>query len=206
MNNDVLTVEEKPSVEGVKSDITKENMLKKHPLYLWSKQIGSSVLTEKLKAISCQWQGTKFTIYGSRLLPSDTMPIYKKGSFNFPISSSHSLEFSKLLLAILSLKQIVKLNYAKFNLILEEVKMLNFADDNFNEVSFISDSADSNGELEDGYHEENKPKDEDFVENTKEMLDELNEDEKGLKCFMTGRTCCLIAQSIEKQETSSNVY
>ncbi|KAI8981639.1 hypothetical protein BDF20DRAFT_834336 [Mycotypha africana] len=163
MNNDtdVLTVEEKPSVKGVKADIRKGNMLKKHALYLWSKQVDSSVLTEKLEAISCQWQSTKFTIYGSRLLPSDTMLIYKKG---------------------------MKLNYAKFNFILEEkykneVKTLNFADDIFNEVSFISNSTNSDGEYENGYHEENEPEDEDFVKNTKVMLDGLKEDEKGLKRF-----------------------
>ncbi|GAA5816024.1 hypothetical protein MFLAVUS_009546 [Mucor flavus] len=190
MNNDtdVLTVEEKPSVKGVKADIRKGNMLKKHALYLWSKQVDSSVLMEKLEAISCQWQSTKFTIYGSRLLPSDTMLIYKKGSYSFPISSRHSPEFSKLLLAILSLKRTVKLNYAKFNLILEEkykneVKTLNFADGIFNEVSFMSNSTNSDGEYEDGYHEENEPEDEDFVENTKVMLDELKEDEKGMKRF-----------------------
>ncbi|CEP12952.1 hypothetical protein [Parasitella parasitica] len=109
MNNDtdVLTVEEKTSVKGVKVDITKGNMLKKHALYLWSKQVDSSVLMEKLEAISCQWQNTKFTIYGSRLLPSDTMLIYKEGSYSFPISSRYSPEFSKLLLAILSLKRTV---------------------------------------------------------------------------------------------------
>ncbi|KAI7896190.1 uncharacterized protein EV154DRAFT_541627 [Mucor mucedo] len=111
-DTDVLTVEEKPSVNGVKADIRKGDMLKKHALYLWSKQVGSSVLMEKLEAIYCQWQR----------------------SSSFPISSRHSPEFSKLLLAILSLKRTVKLNYAKFNLILEEkykneVKTLNFADD-----------------------------------------------------------------------------
>ncbi|KAG2206146.1 hypothetical protein INT47_003795 [Mucor saturninus] len=169
MNNDtdVLTVEEKPSVKGVKADIKKGDILKKHALYLWSKQVGSSVLMEKLEAISCQWQRTKFTIYGSRALPSDTMLIYIKGIYSFPISSRHSPEFSKLLLAILSLKRTVKLNYAKFNLILEEK----------------SNSTDSDGEYDDGCHEENEPEDEEFVGNTKVMLDGLKEDEKGLKRF-----------------------
>lgn len=77
----------------------------------------------------------------------------KKGSYSFPISSRHSPEFSKLLLTILSLKQTVKLNYAKFNLILEEkykneVKTLNFADDIFNEVSFMSNSTNNDGEYD----------------------------------------------------------
>ncbi|EPB84857.1 hypothetical protein HMPREF1544_08359 [Mucor circinelloides 1006PhL] len=116
------------------------------------------------------------------------MLIYKKGSYSFPISSRHSPEFSKLLLAILSLKRTVKLNYAKFSLILEEkykneVKTLNFADGIFNEVSFTSNSTNSGGEYEDEYHEENEPEDEDFVENTKVMLDGLKKDEKGLKRF-----------------------
>lgn len=82
----------------------------------------------------------------------------------------------------------MKLNYAKFNLILEkkyknEVKTLNFADDIFNEVSFRSNSTDSDGEYDDGCHEENELEDEEFVGNTKVMLDGLKEDEKGLKRF-----------------------
>ncbi|KAI7896140.1 uncharacterized protein EV154DRAFT_547796 [Mucor mucedo] len=187
MNNDtdILTVEEKPSLKGVKADIKKGNMLKRHALYLWSKQVDSSALMERLEAISCQWQGTKFTIYGSRLLSSDTMLIYRKGCYSFPISSRHSPEFSKLLLAILSLKRTVKLNYAKFNLILEkkyknEVKTLNFADDHSSEISITSDSTNSDIESEDSNY---KPEDKDFVENTKVMLDELKEEEKGLKRF-----------------------
>ncbi|KAI7896141.1 uncharacterized protein EV154DRAFT_281485 [Mucor mucedo] len=167
MNNDtdILTVEEKPSLKGVKADIKKGNMLKRHALYLWSKQVDSSALMERLEAISCQWQGTKFTIYGSRLLSSDTMLIYRKGCYSFPISSRHSPEFSKLLLAILSLKRTVKLNYAKFNLILEEkykneVKTLNFSDDHLSEISITSDSTNSDIESEDSNY---KLEDKDFV-------------------------------------------
>ncbi|KAI7852575.1 hypothetical protein BDC45DRAFT_588020 [Circinella umbellata] len=94
----------------------------------------------------------------------------------------------RLSLGILSQKRTVKLNHAKFNLILKkkyknEVKTLNFADDIFTEVSFTSNSTNSDEEYEDEYHEENEPEDEDFVENTKVMLDGLKEDEKGLKRF-----------------------
>ncbi|KAI8364044.1 hypothetical protein EDC96DRAFT_594266 [Choanephora cucurbitarum] len=182
------TVEEKPSVKGVKTNVRKGDMMKRHALYLWSKQVDSSILTEKLEAISCQWQSTKFTIYESRLLSSDTMLNYKKESYSFPISSRHSSEFSKLLLAILSLKRTVKLNYAKFDVFLEgkyknEDKALNFADNIFSEVCFTSNGTHNDGEYEDEYHEENEPEDGDFVKNTKVMLGGFMEVEKGLKRF-----------------------
>lgn len=53
---DVLTVEEKPSVKGAKAGIRKGNMLKKHALCLWSKQVGSSVLCLLIYSIvDCGW-------------------------------------------------------------------------------------------------------------------------------------------------------
>ncbi|KAG2208988.1 hypothetical protein INT47_011128 [Mucor saturninus] len=83
----------------------------------------------------------------------------------------NSSEFSKLLfLKVLSLEERYK----------NEVKTLNFADGHLSEVSITSDSTNSNVESEDSDHE---PEDEDFVENTKVMLDELREEEKGLKRF-----------------------
>lgn len=64
----------------------------------------------------------------------------------------------------------------------KEAETLKFADDFFNEVSFMSNSTNSDGEYEGEYDEENEPpEDEDFVENTKVMLDGLKEDEQGLK-------------------------
>ncbi|KAL9538551.1 hypothetical protein MBANPS3_010841 [Mucor bainieri] len=43
LNNDadVVTVEEKPILKGVKADVKKGGLLKKHALYLWSKQVRS---------------------------------------------------------------------------------------------------------------------------------------------------------------------
>ncbi|CEP17553.1 hypothetical protein [Parasitella parasitica] len=186
-DNDIVTVEEKPSLKGVKADIKKGQSLKKHALYLWSKKVGSDVLMEQLEAISCQWQGTKFTIYGSRLLSSGEIFTYKKGVFGFPISIKHLPEFSQLLMAIISLKRIVKLNYAKFILILEEkykqeIERLNFSEDSLNEISFVSNSTNSDCESEEEGDQDDKD-DGDFVERIKEKLDQMKPDEQGLKKF-----------------------
>ncbi|KAI9480903.1 MAG: hypothetical protein EXX96DRAFT_564655 [Benjaminiella poitrasii] len=75
-------------------------------------------------------------------------------------------------MAIVLLKRIVKLNYAKFILILEEkykqeIKTLNFSDSSFNEISFVSNS---NREDEEG---EDDQDDEDFVERAKVKLDQM---------------------------------
>lgn len=183
-DNDVVTVEEKPSLKGVKADIRKGELLKKNALYLWSKQVKSDVLMEQLEAISCQWQGSKCTIYGSRLLSSDKILTYKKGVFNMPISAKHLSGFSRLLMAVLSLKRVVKLNYAKFTLILEEkykqeTETLNFSDDPSNEISFVSNSTNSDCEEEDKNDEDI----EDFVERTMVKMNQMKLDEKGLKQF-----------------------
>ncbi|KAI8083554.1 hypothetical protein BDF21DRAFT_461760 [Thamnidium elegans] len=53
-DNDVMTAEEKPTLKGVKSH----------------------VLMEELETISCQWQGAKLTIYGSRLVSFDLILTY----------------------------------------------------------------------------------------------------------------------------------
>ncbi|KAG1584197.1 hypothetical protein G6F48_008045 [Rhizopus delemar] len=185
-DNDVMTAEEKPTLKGVKADIKKGEQLKKNTLYLWSKQVKSNVLMEELEAISCQWQGTKLTIYGSRLLSSDLILTYKKGTFHIPVSVRHLSEFSKLLMAVISLKRIVKLNYTKFTLILEEkykneIENLVFDEEFLNEVSFISNSTDSNnGEAETDEDEKNN---DDFVETTLAKIKNLKMDEKGLKKF-----------------------
>lgn len=113
-DNDVITAEEKPTLKGVKADVRKGELLKKNTLYLWSKQVNSPVLMEELESMSCQWQGTKWAVYGSRLLSSDQILTYVKGSFLMPVSVKHLPEFSKLLMAVISLKRVVKLNYARF--------------------------------------------------------------------------------------------
>ncbi|ORE01592.1 hypothetical protein BCV72DRAFT_320912 [Rhizopus microsporus var. microsporus] len=170
-DNDVMTAEEKPTLKGVKADIKKGE---------------HDVLMEELEAISCQWQGTNLTIYGSRLLSSDLILTYKKGTFHIPVSVRHLPEFSKLLMAVISLKRIVKLNYTKFTLILKEkykneIENLVFDEEFLNEVSFISNSTDSNnGEAETDEDEKNN---DDFVETTLAKIKNLKMDEKGLKKF-----------------------
>ena len=192
-DNDVITAEEKPTLKGVKADIKKGGLLKKNALYLWSKQVKSHVLMEELESMSCQWQGTKLTVYGSRLLSSDLILTYVKGSFQVPVSVKHLPEFSKLLMAVISLKRVVNLSYAKFTLILEEkykqeIENLVFDDDPLNEVSFVSNSTDSDSEegQNDG-DEKNGEKSEndidDFVERTLAKVKNLKLGEEGLKKF-----------------------
>lgn len=192
-SHDVITAEEKPTLKGVKADVKKGGLLKKNTLYLWSKQVKSHVLMEELESMSCQWQGTKLTVYGSRLLSSDLILTYAKGSFQVPVSVNHLPEFSKLLMAVISLKRVVKLNYAKFTLILEEkykqeIENLAFDDDPLNEMSFVSNSTDSDSEegQNDG-DEKNGEKSEndidDFVERTLAKVKNLKLGEEGLKNF-----------------------
>ncbi|KAI9349399.1 hypothetical protein BD770DRAFT_436717 [Pilaira anomala] len=172
-DNNAVTDEEKRSVAGVKAYVVKDGLLKKHVLSLWAEQVNSNVLMKQLEAISYQWKGTKLTIYGSRLLSFDRVLTYQKGSFSFPTSDNCILEFSKLLLAIISLKRVVKLNYAKFALILKElckqkVKKASFSDV---EISLATHKSE-----EEEYNEE-------FVRNTKAMLDKINHNEKDLMQF-----------------------
>lgn len=187
-DHDVVTVEEKPSLKGVKADIKKGGLLKKHALYLWSKQVKSDLLMKQLEAISCQWQGRKFSIFGSRLLSSDQILTYSKGSFSFPISMKHLPEFATLLMAILSLKRTVKMNYAKFSLILEEkykqeIKTLDFEDDPFNEISFVSNSTNIDSEEEEEEEEMPDPVMQDFDARTMRKLEQLTLNEEDLKQF-----------------------
>ncbi|KAG2199585.1 hypothetical protein INT47_012185 [Mucor saturninus] len=186
-NNDVIRVEEKPSSKGVKADIRKDDLLKKNSLYLWSKQVNSNILMGQLESISCQWQGTKFSIYGSRLVSPDKIITYKKGELNMPILERHTSDHGRLLMAVISLKRVAKHNYAKFILILEEkfkreVETLNFDNAGLNETSFLSDSTDSTGSDSEcgNYQDEN---DEEFVETVMTKIKELKFDKANLKQF-----------------------
>lgn len=68
--DDFVSVEEKSTNDKVKDDVIKGKKLQKLMLVLWSKYIQSKAIQE-LEAITCQWSGLKFTMYGSRLLPSN---------------------------------------------------------------------------------------------------------------------------------------
>ncbi|KAG2199584.1 hypothetical protein INT47_012184 [Mucor saturninus] len=186
-NNDVITVEEKPSSKGVKADIRKGDLLKKNSLYLWSKQVNSDTLIGQLESISCQWQGTKFSIYGSRLVSPDKIITYKKGEFSLPTSGRHASELGRLLMAVISLKRVAKHNYAKFILILEEkykreVETLNFDNAGLNETSFLSDSTDSTGSDSEckKYQDQNE---EEFVETVMAKIKKLKFEEANLKQY-----------------------
>jgi hypothetical protein len=74
-DSDLISTEEKPGRKGVKSDLEKGKAMQKMMLKKWLKEIGSIKLLNKLEAITCQWEGTKLTIFATRTLtPDHTMP------------------------------------------------------------------------------------------------------------------------------------
>lgn len=84
------------------------------------------------------------------------MVTYRKGTFVFPAEETHAASFVRLLLAIVSLKRLVLLNYSKLNATLEtkyrhEIEMAKFSsDDDNDEIQLRSDSTDGWGsEVED---------------------------------------------------------
>ncbi|KAG1471538.1 hypothetical protein G6F56_002068 [Rhizopus delemar] len=133
-DSDLISTEEKPGRKGVKSDLEKGKAIQKMMLKKWLKEIGSIKLLNKLEAITCQWEGTKLTIFATRTLTPDYTITYKKGAFSMPKSFNHLAELSKLLLAVLSLRRLVLSNYKKMNLIMkekqrEELLLLDFEDE-----------------------------------------------------------------------------
>jgi len=64
MNDDVdyLSVEEKPSLKGAKSDLKKRRILQQYMLKKWTKHLGKANVTDQFEAITCQWEGLKLMI------------------------------------------------------------------------------------------------------------------------------------------------
>lgn len=77
-DTDYLSAEEKPGLKGVKKDIGKGKVLQQAMLRKWFKHVGDSKVTH-LEAITCQWQGVKLTIIGTRYLSQYHSVSYKKG-------------------------------------------------------------------------------------------------------------------------------
>lgn len=132
--SDYTTAEEKPGRKGVKKDMKKGKALQSLMLKDWSQKIGSDKLISQFEAITCQWEGTKLTIFATRQLSKKTSLVYKKGTFSMPKSVSHMAEFSRLILAVLSLRRLVLRNYRMLNMILEakrrnQIEMLSFDED-----------------------------------------------------------------------------
>ncbi|KAG2233821.1 hypothetical protein INT48_005267 [Thamnidium elegans] len=80
-DSDLISTEEKPGGKRVKSGIEKGKAMQNMTLKKRLKQIKSSKLLKKLEAITCQWEGTKLTIFDTRILTSDHTIAYKKGYF-----------------------------------------------------------------------------------------------------------------------------
>ncbi|KAG1055513.1 hypothetical protein G6F43_002532 [Rhizopus delemar] len=143
-DTDYLSAEEKPGLKGVKKDITKGKVLQQAMLLKWVKHVGNSNVTH-LEAITCQWQGVKLTIFGTRYLSQYHSVTYKKGVFIIPKTANHLTSFSQTLSAVLSLKRLVHLNYKKINVILEtrkkfELEQMHFQCDDDDKFNFRSDS------------------------------------------------------------------
>ncbi|EPB84642.1 hypothetical protein HMPREF1544_08585 [Mucor circinelloides 1006PhL] len=129
---DLLTVEEKPTRKGVKSDMAKGKILQRLMLKDGCRRIGSEEIMTRFEAITCQ------------RLVDDKYLVYKKGTFQFPKSPNHSGEFAQLILGVISLRRLVLRSYSNLNLIVqakyrEEIEMLNI-DHEDGDVLFRSDS------------------------------------------------------------------
>lgn len=142
-DNDYLSTEEKPSLKGVKSDLKKGKALQKAMLRKWTGRLGSVKIMQELEAITCQWQGLKLIVFGTRFITKDHLVTYRKGTFSVPKDETHAASFAHLLAAVLSLRRLVYLNYTKLNVILEakytyEIETMYFESDS--ETNFRSDS------------------------------------------------------------------
>ncbi|CAO0801908.1 unnamed protein product [Mucor circinelloides] len=106
--------------------------------------LGSEEIMKRLEAITCQWQGLKLTVYGTRFISKDHLITYRKGSFAVPKEETHAASFARVLTAVLSLRRLVYSNYTKLNIILEAkyahgLETMYFSSDD--ETNFRSDSA-----------------------------------------------------------------
>ncbi|KAI8063437.1 uncharacterized protein B0P05DRAFT_555882 [Gilbertella persicaria] len=143
---DYLSVEEKPGLKGVKSDLKKGKILQQCMLKKWTKCLQKLGVMDQFEAITCQWEGLKLSIYGTKFVSKNNMITYIKGTFAFPAEETHAASFARLLLAVLSLKRLVMINYSKLNAALEtkyryEIEMAKFStDDDIDETQLRSDS------------------------------------------------------------------
>lgn len=117
-DTDYFSAEEKPGVKGVKKDISKGKTLQMAMLRKWTQYVGNSRISN-LEAITCQWQGVKLQVIGTRYISQNHSISYNKGVFVVPKIVNNLASFAQTLAAVLSLKRLVYLNYRKINVILE---------------------------------------------------------------------------------------
>lgn len=117
-DTDYFSAEEKPGVRGVKKDISKGKTLQMAMLRKWIQYVGNSRISN-LEAITCQWQGVKLQVIGTRYISQNHSISYNKGVFVVPKIVNNLASFAQTLAAVLSLKRLVYLNYRKINVILE---------------------------------------------------------------------------------------
>ncbi|KAG0905391.1 hypothetical protein G6F33_012202 [Rhizopus arrhizus] len=117
-DTDYLSAEEKPDLKDVKKDIGKGKTLQMAMLRKWTQYVVNSRISN-LEAITCQWQGIKLQIIGTKYISQSHSISYNKGVFVVPKIVNNLASFAQTLAAVLSLKRLVYLNYSKINVILE---------------------------------------------------------------------------------------
>ncbi|KAI8077126.1 hypothetical protein BDF21DRAFT_385000 [Thamnidium elegans] len=144
-DTDYLSAEEKPGLKGVKKDIGKGKTLQMAMLRKWTQYVGNSRISN-LEAITCQWQGVKLQIIGTKYISQNHSISYNKGVFVVPKIVNNLASFAQTLAAVLSLKRLVYLNYRKINVILEakrrhDIEFMHFqGDETDDDILLRSDS------------------------------------------------------------------
>ncbi|KAG1122197.1 hypothetical protein G6F42_011706 [Rhizopus arrhizus] len=125
---DLLTVEEKPTRKGVKSDMAKGKILQRLMLKDGCRRIGSEEIMTRFEAITCQWEKKQSS----------------QSSQQEDLLMINTWCTRKLILGVISLRRLVLRSYSNLNLIVqakyrEEIEMLNI-DHEDGDVLFRSDS------------------------------------------------------------------
>ncbi|KAG1322993.1 hypothetical protein G6F62_009920 [Rhizopus arrhizus] len=156
--SDYLTSEEKPRDEEASYDINKGKKMQQHMLKLWSNWLGSRELVGELEAMTCQWQKTKLTVFGTRMLPSGKFIFYKKATAVISPTAIYYAAAARLLQIVLSVKHLVTLNHMKLMAMVQAID--EYSNENLDltistdqpYITYYSSSQDSSGS-----EEENTP-------------------------------------------------
>ncbi|RCH94357.1 hypothetical protein CU098_008516, partial [Rhizopus stolonifer] len=102
-DTDYLLAEEKPEFNGVKKDIGKGKTLQMAMLRKWTQCVGKSRIFN-VEAITCQWQGVKLQIIGTKYVSQNHSISYNKEIFFVPKIVNNLASFAQTLAAVLFLE------------------------------------------------------------------------------------------------------
>ncbi|CAO3659958.1 unnamed protein product [Rhizopus stolonifer] len=110
----------------------------------WTQYVGNSRISN-LEATTCQWQGVKLQIIGTKYISQNHSISYNKGVFVVPKIVNNLASFAQTLAVILSLKRLVYLNYCKINIIIEtkrrhDIEFMYFQGDETDDILLRSDN------------------------------------------------------------------